>query len=219
MLRQVTWESRISSVRSTRQLRTRYCERNRFCSSPLSKRSVSSCIMWSMNGKYRTRFQYSFGLLAGIFALLLQSHYPNRRSASKILENRATSADCRPTSAPILAEFFVGRRLFCRSTQVKSFVDRSANFHGFCHRWSVGRWSPDDRSTVGRRFEGIYIMISAEGRPIIGRQSADNRQTVGRLSFTKESSADIRRYRPSFGRWSPDCRPIIKCGLRYIFFL
>ena len=41
-----------------------------------------------------------------------------RRSVSKKLENRATSADCRPTSAPILADFLVGRRLFCRSTQV-----------------------------------------------------------------------------------------------------
>ena len=37
-----------------------------------------------------------------------------------------------------------------------------------------------DRPTVGRSFEEIYIMISAEGRPIIGRQSADDRQTVGR---------------------------------------
>ena len=56
-----------------------------------------------------------------------------RRSASKILENRPTSAVCRPTSAPILAEFVVGR-LFCRSTLVKSFVDRSTDFHRFCHR-------------------------------------------------------------------------------------
>ena len=141
-----------------------------------------------------------------------------RRSASKILENRATSADYRPISAPILAEFLVGRCIFCRSTQVKSFVDRSADFHGFCHQWSVGRWSPDDRPIVGRRFEEIYIMKSAEGRPIIGRQSADERQTVGQWCFIKESSADRRRYRPSFGRWSPDCRSIIKCDLCYIFY-
>ena len=140
-----------------------------------------------------------------------------RQFASKILENRATSADCRPMSAPILAEFLVGRRLFCRSTQVKSFVDRSADFHGFCHRWSVGRWSPDDRPAVGRRFEEIYIMISAEGRPIIGRQSADDRQTVGRCGFIEESSADRHRYRPSFGRCSPDCRTMIKCDLCNIF--
>ena len=92
-----------------------------------------------------------------------------RRSASKTLENRATSADCRPTSVPILAYFLVGRRLFCRSTQVKSFVDRSADFHWIWHRWSVGRWSPDDRPTVSRRFEENFIMKSIKGRPIIGR--------------------------------------------------
>ena len=108
-----------------------------------------------------------------------------RQSVSKNLENRATSADCRSTSAPIFADFLVGRRVFCRSTQVKSFVDRSADFQGFCHRRSVGRWSPDDRPTVGRLFEEIFIMLSAEGRPIIGRQSADDRQTVGRWHFTK----------------------------------
>ena len=61
-------------------------------------------------------------------------------------------------------------------------------------------------------------MISAEGRPIIGRQSADDRQTVGRLCFIKESSADRRRYRPIDGRWSPDCWPIIKCGLCNILY-
>ena len=103
-----------------------------------------------------------------------------RRPASKKWENLATSADCRPTSAPILADFLVGRRLFCRSTKVKSFVDRSTDFQGFYHRLSVGRWSPDDRPTIGRHFEDFFIMISAVGRPIIGRQSADDRQTVGR---------------------------------------
>ena len=109
---------------------------------------------------------------------------------SKNSENRATSADCRPTSAPILADFLVGRRVFCQITQVQSFVYRSADFQGFCHRRSVGRWSPDDRPRVGRLFEEFFIMLSAEGRPIIGRQSADDRQTVGRWDFTNEPSID-----------------------------
>ena len=130
------------------------------------------------------------------------------QSMSKNFENRATSADCRPTSAPILTDFLVGRRLFCRSTQVKSFVDRSADCQGFCHRWSVGRLSPDDRPTVGRHFEEIYTMISADGRPIIGRQSADDRQTVGRWLVIKEPSADRCRMsaviRPMIGRLSAD---------------
>ena len=78
----------------------------------------------------------------------------------------------------IFGRFLVGRRLFCRSTQVKSFVDRSADFYGFCHRWSVGRWSPHDRQTIGRLFEDFFTMISAEGRPIIRRQSAIGRSMI-----------------------------------------
>ena len=131
-----------------------------------------------------------------------------RRSVSQKWENRATLADCRPTLAPILADVLVGRRLFCRSTQVKSFVDRSADFQGFCHRWSVGRLSPDDRPTIGRLFEDFFITISAESRPIIGRQSADDRQTVGRWHYIKEPSADRRRIsaviRPMIIRLSAD---------------
>ena len=134
-----------------------------------------------------------------------------RRSVSEKWENRATSADCRPTSAPIFADFLVGRRLFCRSTQVKSFVDRSTDFQVFFHRWSVGRWSPDDRPTIGRLFEDFFIMISADGRPIIGRLSADDRQTVGRWHFIKGPSADRRRIsavtRPMIARLSADHKP------------
>ena len=124
-----------------------------------------------------------------------------RQLASKILENRVKSAYCRPTSAPILVEFLVGRRLFCRSTQVKSFDDRSADFHGICHRWSVGRWSPDDRSTFWRN---LYHDI--------GRRSPDNRVSIGRRSPDGRLKSFYYK-----SRWSPDCRPIIKCGLYYIF--
>ena len=132
-----------------------------------------------------------------------------RRSVSKKWENRATSADCRPTSAPIFADFLVGRQLFCRSTQVKSFVDRSADFQAFCHRWGVGRWSPDDRPTVGRLFEEIYIMIIGVNRPLIARRSVDD-------ILSKNRRQTDAGYRPSFGRWSPDCRPIINVHLFYI---
>ena len=107
--------------------------------------------------------------------VILQSHYQNRRSASKILENRATSADCRPTSSPILADILVGRRLFCRSTKVKSFVDRSADFPWFCHRWSVGRWSPDYRTTFWRNFHHDIGQRSPDHRASIGRRSPDDR--------------------------------------------
>ena len=68
----------------------------------------------------------------------------------------------------------------------------------------VARWSADDRPTFWR----FFIMISADGRPIIGRQSADDRQTVGRWHFIKEPSADRRRIsaviRPMIARLSAD---------------
>ena len=123
-----------------------------------------------------------------------------RRSVSQKWENRATSADCRPTSAPILEDFLVGRRLFCRSTQVKSFVDRSADFQRFCHRWSVGRWSPDDRPTIGRRFEDFLSWYRAK----VARSSGVNRPTIARRSVDDNSSKNRRQtdtgYRPSYGR-------------------
>ena len=43
----------------------------------------------------------------------------------------------------------------------------------------IGEASGDGCPMIGRRFEEIVIMISAEGRLIIGCQSADDRQTVG----------------------------------------
>ena len=74
---------------------------------------------------------------------------------------------------------------FCRSSQVKSFVDQSADYQGICHRGSVGQWSPDDLPTVGWCFEEIFIMISAEGLPNIGHLLADDHQTVHRWHFIK----------------------------------
>ena len=92
-----------------------------------------------------------------------------------------------------ICRYFGRPTTLCRSTQAKSFVDRSADVQEFCHRWGVGRWSPDDRPIVDRLFEEIYIMKSAGGRPIIGRQSAVDRPTVGWWHFIKEPSADRRR--------------------------
>ena len=119
---------------------------------------------------------------SGLVPLILQSHYPNRRSADGLRAKFGKFGRRRP---------IVGRRrhrfwlmfssadvFFCRSTQVKSFVYRSADFHGICHRWSVGRWSPDDRPTfwrnlhhvIGRRLPNHRASI----RPTIARRSVDD---------------------------------------------
>ena len=57
----------------------------------------------------------------------------------------------------------------------------------------IGEASGDGRPMIDRLFEEIYIMKSADGRPIIWCQSAIDRPTVGWWHFIEEPSADRRR--------------------------
>ena len=154
-----------------------------------------------------------FLCFAMYFALILQSHYPNRRSVSQKWENWAISADCRPTSVPIVADFMVGRRIFCRNTQVKSFVDRSADFQVFV----IGEASGDGRLMIGRPSVDFLKIFSSWYRPKVARSLGVNRPTIARWSVDDILSKNRRKtdagYRPSFSRWSPDCRSIINVGL------
>ena len=143
--------------------------------------------------------------------IILQSHYLNRRSADG---RRAKFWKIGRRRHRFWLNFWSADDFFVEAPKLKVSLTDPPIFMGVV----IGEASGDGRPMIGRRFKEINIMISAEGRPIIGRQSADDRQTVGRWVFIKESSADRRRYRPSFGRWSPDCRPIIKCWLCNIFY-
>ena len=130
-----------------------------------------------------------------------------RRSTRKIVENRALSADCRPTLTPIIADFLVGRRLFCRSTQVKSFVDRSADFFiGFV----IGEASGDDRPMIERQSADVLKNFSSWYRPKVAWSSGVNWPTIARRTVDAILSKSHRQtddgYRLSFGRWSPDAR-------------
>ena len=78
--------------------------------------------------------------------------------------------------------------------------------------------SSDSRPMIGRLFEENYIMISANGRPIIGCQSPDDCLTVDRGHFIKDPSADRHRNRSSCSRWLPDFRLIIDFALCYIVY-
>ena len=133
---------------------------------------------------------------------MLQSHFQNRRLVSKNGENRAPSAECRPTSEAILAIFWLADDFFCRSTEVKSFVDRSNDFQEFCRRWNVGRWSPDDRPTFWRN-----------SYHDIGRRLPDRRASIGRLSPDGPSvtfdQRPVGRQTPDIGRHSADDRPTV----------
>ena len=134
---------------------------------------------------------------------ILQSHYPNRRSPDGRWAKNGKIGRRWPIVGRhrhrFLQIFWSADDFFVEAP--KWLIRR---FSGFCHRWGVGRWSPDDRPTVCRPFKEIYIMKSADRRPIIGRQSAVDRPTVGRWHFIKEPSADRRRIsaviRPMVGR-------------------
>ena len=150
------------------------------------------------------------------WSLILQSHYPYRRSADgrwakiwKIGRRRPIVGRHRHRFWLI---FWSADDFFVEAPKLKVSLTDPPIFCGFAIGGSVGRLSPDDRPTVGRLFGEIYIMISADGRPIIGRQSADDRQTVGRWLViertVKEPSADTCRtsavIRPMIARLSAD---------------
>ena len=80
-----------------------------------------------------------------------------RRSVSKNSENRATSADCWPSSAPILADFF-GRPT--------NFLSKH---HSYKFRWPIRLFSLI-LSTVKRQAPGIG-QHSADDRPTAGQQN------------------------------------------------
>ena len=69
----------------------------------------------------------------------------------------------------------------------------------------VGEVLGDNRSMIGRHFEEIYIMISAEGHLMIWRQSADDRQTSVDDIYQRTTG----RHSPDIGRHSADDRPTV----------
>ena len=141
--------------------------------------------------------------------LILRSHYPNRQSAEGRRAKFWMSAYCQFTSAPIWAEFLVGRRLICQSTQVKSFVDRSADFQGFCHQWSFGGWPPDDWLMFWRNFHHDIGQRSPDHWASIGGWSPDGRSMTFYQRIISRQTYIICRWSPdsqNVARLSSDCR-------------
>ena len=70
----------------------------------------------------------------------------------------------------------------------------------------VARWSAD-----------VLKIFSSWYRPMVDRSSGVYQPTIARRSADDILSKNRRQtdagYRPSFGRWSPDCRPIINLDL------
>ena len=121
---------------------------------------------------------------------------------SKNLENRATSGDCRPMSAPILADFMVGRRVFCRSTKLKVSLTDPPIFRGFV----IGEASGDGRPMIGRQSADYLKKFSSCYRPdhraSIGRRSPDGRSMTYYQRTVGRQTLDI-------GRQSADDRPTV----------
>ena len=105
---------------------------------------------------------------------------------------------------------------FLHCNQVNTFVDWFTDFQRFCHRWSDGRWSPDDQPTISRLCDEIKILISAERNLLIGHQPADYHRMVDRLYFSKKKI--VGRYSPDICRHSADDRHNISICSYYIVF-
>ena len=104
--------------------------------------------------------------------------------------------------------------MFVEAIKLKKFIDRSADYQGFCHRWNdnpLYAWQ-----SAGFFYE-INILRSTESLPIIGSSTSD-RQTVDRWRFIKGSSA-VTGYWPSFGQWSPDCQQIMGLVALYCLWI
>ena len=109
---------------------------------------------------------------------ILQSHYPPPKKKKK-KNGRWAKIGKIGRRRPIVGRhwhrfwiiFWLADDIFCRSTQVKSFVIRSTDFQEFCRRWSVGRWSADSRPNSWRNFHHD-----------IDRSSPDHRASIGQLS-------------------------------------
>ena len=151
---------------------------------------------------------------------ILQSHYPNRRSPdgwwaknSKIGRRRPIVGRRRHRFWQI---FWSADDFFVEAPKLKVSLTDPPIFMGFV----IGEASGDGRLMIGRQSADILKIFSSWYRPTVARSSGVNRPTIARRSVDDILSQNRRQpdagYRPSFGRWSPDCRPIINFGLCYI---
>ena len=112
-----------------------------------------------------------------IIRIILQSHYPNRRSAdcrwAKFLENQATSADVFTDFGWF---FWSADAFFVEALKLKVSLTNLSIFMGFVIGGALGDGRPisaNRRSTFIRNFKSRY-------RPNLARSSGVNRPTIAR---------------------------------------
>ena len=115
----------------------------------------------------------------------------------QIMETRATSADCRPTSASILVDiFFPADDFFVEASQFKVSLTYPPIFIGFV----LGEASDDGRPMIGRPSADVLKKFTERNRPKFARSSGVNRPTIARQSVDHIKSKNRRHtdavYRP-----------------------
>ena len=95
----------------------------------------------------------------------------------------------------VLVDFGLADDFFVEAPKLKVSL---TDFQGFCHRWSVRRWSPDIRPTVWRNLHHD-----------IDRRSPDHRESIGRRSPDDWSVTFYQNPSPDRRRMSAVIRPII----------
>ena len=160
------------------------------------------------NSKCQTIWWNSQKYVVLTSSVILQSHYPNRRSPDGRWAKNGKIGRRRP---------IVGRRrhrfwqifwsaddFFVEAPKLKVSLTDPPIFRGFV----IGEASGDGRPMIGRQSADFLKIFSSWYRSKVARSSGDDRQTVGRWHFIKEPSADRRRIsaviRPMIARLSAD---------------
>ena len=155
-------------------------------------------------------------------SLILQSHYPYRRSADgqwakiwKIGRRRPIVGRHRHRFWLI---FWSADDFFVEAPMLKVSLTDPPIFRGF----AIGGPSGDGRPMIGRQSADFLKKFTSWYPPTVARSTGVNRPTIARRSVDDLLSKNRRQTdagcRPSFGRWSPDCRSIIKLILNFIVY-
>ena len=154
--------------------------------------------------------------------VILQSHYPNRRSPDGRWAKNGKIGRHRPIvgrhRSRFLQIFWSADDFFVEATKLKVSLTDPPIFRGFV----IGEASGDGRPMIGRQSADFLKIFTSWNRPTVARSSGVNRPLIARWSVDDILSNNRRQtdawYRPSFGRRSPDCRPIITFHLCYIVY-
>ena len=105
--------------------------------------------------------------------------------------------------------FWSADDFFVEAPKLKVSLTDQPIFRGFI----IGEASGDGRPMIGRQSADFLKKFTSWYRPTVARSSGVNRPLIARRSVNDILSKNRRQTdaddRPSFGRWSPDCRPMI----------